>query len=292
MRLNSGVIKVASAVLLWSSLGVVVRTAGAEVHQIIFYSNLLSLFIIGPIVMGTGRMKRIPRGRSMLKFLVLGPATLLNTFTFLYALQNTTITNALMTHYIAPVIVAVLAAIFLGERFTFRVFFAIVLSSLGLWVMLVQGRAGFMTTVLTNMNGNELGIVSGLASGVSYALLIVLIRVLAPGEDSLVLVFFQNGMMCLMLAPFIHDFPAHAAMSIVFVGLFHSTLAPLLYVGGLKTVRANTTAILGYFEPVSAIFLGVLILGEVPGPAALVGGVLVLFAGLVAISGETADRPL
>jgi len=290
VRLNKGVVQVASAVLLWSSLGVVVRTAGVGVHLIIFYSNLLSLFVIGPIVLRAGRRRNLPRGRDILKFLVLGPVTLLNTFTFLYALQNTTITNALMTHYIAPVIVAVLAACFLGEKFTLRVFLAITVSSLGLWIMLVYGNAGFVATAGMSMNGNGLGILSGLASGVSYALLIILVRTLAPGEDSLVLVFFQNLMMCALLLPFIREFPVNAAWSFLLVGLLHSTAAPLLYVNGLKTVHANTTAILGYLEPVSAILLGVLILGELPGQAALLGGVMVLLSGIIAITGEQDDK--
>jgi drug/metabolite transporter (DMT)-like permease len=289
LTLNRGVIKVTSAILLWSSLGIVVRQAGVGVHLIIFYSNLLSLFIIGPVVFLSGRHKHIPRGRGILKLLVLGPVTLLNTFLFLYALQNTTISNALMTHYIAPVIVALLAAIFLGERFSVRALSAIAISSIGLWIILGQGDIFFIGAGSGGMDGNTLGIISGLASGVAYAILIILVRVLAPGEDSLVLVFFQNLMMCVLLVPFIHEFPAHAALSILFVGLFHSTLAPLLYVSGLRTVHANTTAILGYMEPVSAILLGVFILGEVPGLAAVFGGILILVSGLIAIRGESGD---
>lgn len=289
--MNRGVFLVSAAILLWSSQGIVVRYAGVGVHLIIFYANLLSLFIVGPMVFCTRRRRSIPRGKRILKLLILGPVTLLNTFTFLYALQNTTISNAMMTHYIAPVIVAILAAVFLSERFSLRVFCAIAISSIGLWIMLGQGGADFALSSAGPMDLNALGIASGLASGFAYAILIVLIRVLAPGEDPLVIVFFQNIMMCAILVPFIHEFPLDAAWSFVLMGLVHSTLAPVLYVGGLRTVQANTTAILGYLEPVSAILLGVLILGEVPGIVALIGGILILVSGIIVISAEGGDKP-
>jgi len=287
VRLNKGPLKVASAIFLWSSLGVVVRHADVGVHLIIFYSNLLSLFFLGPLVFSPGKRKFLPKGKGMLKFLVLGPVTLLNTFTFLYALQNTTISNALMTHYIAPVIVAVLAAFVLSEKFTLRVLYAIAISSLGLWVMLTQGAVGVIPADGNTLNGNSLGILSGLVSGVAYAFLVIMVRFMAPNEDSVVLVFFQNLMMCILLLPFIHEFPAEAVWSFAFVGVFHSTIAPLLYVYGLKTVHANTASILGYLEPVCAILLGVLILGEIPGLAAIGGGILILLSGYIVISGES-----
>ena len=289
MSLNKGALKVASAIFLWSSLGVVVRLAGTEVHLIIFYSNLLSLFFLGPLVFRKDKRRFLPKGRGMIKFLVLGPVTLLNTFTFLYALQNTTISNALMTHYIAPVIVAVLAALVLGENFTRRVFYAIALSSVGLWVMLGQGEGRFIAAGSSAIDGNTLGILSGLASGVAYAFLIILVRLMAPKEDPLVLVFFTNLMMCVLLLPFINEFPVSSAWSFALVGVFHSTLAPLLYVYGLRTVHANTAAILGYLEPVSAILMGILFLAEIPGMAAALGGVLILVSGYIAVSGEESD---
>jgi drug/metabolite transporter (DMT)-like permease len=63
------------------------------------------------------------------------------------------------------------------------------------------------------------------------------------------------------------------------MGVLHSTLAPLLYVQGFRSVKANEAAILGYFEPVGAIILALIVLHEVPGLTALLGGVLILFSG-------------
>jgi drug/metabolite transporter (DMT)-like permease len=59
----------------------------------------------------------------------------------------------------------------------------------------------------------------------------------------------------------------------------HSTIAPLLYIQGFRSVKANEAAILGYFEPVGAIILALVVFHEIPGIAALFGGGLILFSG-------------
>ncbi len=279
-----GVLQIASAMFLWSSLGVAIRLTDADVHLIIFYSNALSLIFFTPMVFATSRKRNIPSGIKLAGLFALGPITLLNTFAFFSAFRLTTISNALMTHYIAPVIVAVLAAIFLGERFTRRVFAAIVVSSIGLWVLLGMSPAELMGAIGAPSD-NEVGLALGLLSGVAYALLLVLVRILSPRMDAMIIVFFQNLSMCIILLPFIRGVSLDAVWGIVIIGILHSTLAPLLYVMGLGKIRANKAAILGYLEPVSAIIFALIFLGEVPATVSLFGGLLILLGGYISIKG-------
>jgi len=65
------------------------------------------------------------------------------------------------------------------------------------------------------------------------------------------------------------------------MGVVHSTIAPLLYVQGFRSVRANEAAILGYFEPIGATLLALVFFGEVPGIKALIGGALILYSGYI-----------
>lgn len=262
-----------------------VKLSGARVHHIIFYSNFLSLFFLLPVIIKRRGLSFIPSGSVVLKLLALGAVTLLNTYTFFSAFKHTTIANALMTHYIAPVLVAFLAAIFLGERFTLRILAALTLSSVGLAILIGLSPAEAIASLLS-LDSNMVGIVYGLASGVAYAILVVMVRYLAPTEDPYVIVFFQNVAMCALLAPFIRSFPLDALWSLLVIGILHSTMAPLFYVIGLASVRANTAAILGYLEPVFAVLFGVLVLREVPGLGALLGGVLIFIAGYVSLNGR------
>jgi len=223
--------------------------------------------------------------------MLLGLCLLLNTFSFLFAYSKTTIANAVLTHYIAPVIVAFLAVIFLKEKLRARIVGAIALSSIGLWIMLggdaIAECARSVFSKGFSFTPDLVGIFSGLFSGFAYAILIILARVFTQRYSQYVLVFLQNTFIVVMLLPFIREFPAEKIWIFAVMGFFHSTVAPFLYYRGMRYVTASTTAILGYFEPVGAIVLSMMFLSEVPGANVIVGGLLILVSGYITIHGNS-----
>ena len=273
----SGYLFIFLAIFLWSSQGVVVRLSGVEGHVLIFYSLIVSLILQGTIVLQKKYRSEIT-GLSKLFFpFVLGIFLMLNNLSFFYAFQNTTIANAVLTHYTAPIIVAFLASVFLGERVTWRLVTAIAVASAGLWILL----NGFNV-----VEAHSYGIAAGLASGVSYAIIIIMSRSFSRHFSPVVLSFWANAFIVLMLLPFVRVFPTQAWGSFLIVGTVHSTVAPILYFKGLQTVTANRAAVLGYFEPVSAILFSMLFLNEKPGIYSVFGGVLILFSGYLTVIGD------
>ena len=262
------------AIFLWSSLGVVVRLSGVAIHILLFYSVIASLMVQGMIVVQKRYRKEIPRPRKMIYPAILGIVSLLNSLTFLYAYRNTTIANAVLTHYTAPVIVAFLAPFFLKEKLTIKIIFVIALSSLGLWVML-DG--------LTLQESQFRGIMAGLCSGITYAIIVIFVRMHSERFNPLILAFFTNITIAILLAPFIKGFPFSAIWSFLFIGIAHSTIAPILYYKGLQRVSANRAAVLGYLEPVCAIIFSILFLKEMPGFNSIFGGVLIIFSGYLTV---------
>src|SRR4030066_1375749 len=167
-KTNMGSVYILSAILLWSSLGVVVRLSGVEIHILMFYSLVASLVVQGIILSRKTYRKEIP-GIGMLKYpVILGFFSFLNTFTYFYAFKHTTIANSVLTHYTAPVIVAFLAPLFLNEVITRRIVIAIIIASIGLWVML----NGF-----SFKENHTAGIMAGLLSGFAYAIIVIIERI-------------------------------------------------------------------------------------------------------------------
>lgn len=269
------------AIFLWSSLGIVLKLSGVSIHVLIFYSLLIAVVLQGIILSQKRYRKDIP-GIKQLKYpLLLGCVGLLNNFTFFYAYKNTTIANAVLSHYTAPVIVAFLAAFFLKETITKNIVMAIVIASTGLLIML----NGF-----TLAEDQAAGIISGVISGFSYAVIIILGRIYTQNFSPLVLTFFSNTAILIMLAPFVREFPLYALWSFVIMGTVHSTIAPVLYYRGLQEVTANRTAVLGYLEPVSAIIFGMVFLKEMPGLNSIFGGILIIFSGYLTIIKSDRNR--
>ncbi len=262
------------AIFLWSSLGVVVRLSGIEIHILIFYSLVVAVIVQGIFVSQKKYRKDLPDIKQFKYPIVLGFASLLNTFTFFYAFKNTTIANAVLTHYTAPVIVAFLAPFFLKEKITKKIIVVLVLASIGLWIML----DGFSLE-----ESQMMGIISGLISGITYAIIIIFLRMHSQKFNPLILAFFTNITIALLLIPFIKEFPLKALWSFLFMGIIHSTIAPILYFKGLQYVSANRAAVLGYLEPVCAIIFSMLFLRELPGINSIIGGMLIIFSGYLVL---------
>lgn len=272
------------AIFLWSSLGVVIRLSGMAVTVLMFYAAFISAIITGIIILSKKDLRRGISLRGVSPLFLLAPVSLVNTFTFFYAYKNTTIANAVLTHYTAPVIVAFLAPLILKERFTFKTVIAALIASAGLWIMLGVSPEEFFIS-LGARDKNSLGIMSGLFSGLAYAMLIILIRRFAPQYDPVVMTFFQNTLISLMLLPFSEawaDFTS-GLWAFLIMGIIHSTIAPVLYFHGMKTVTATKGGLLGYLEPLFSIILGVIFLKELIGLKTLIGGMLVLFSGYLTI---------
>jgi drug/metabolite transporter (DMT)-like permease len=274
---NAGYLSILLAIFFWSSLGVVVRLSGVEGHVLIFYSLLVSVILQGTIALKKKYRSELSGLNKLSYPFVLGFFLMLNNLFFYYAFQHTTIANTVLTHYTAPIIVAFLASAFLGERVSWKLLTAIAVASAGLWILLNGFNAG---------EAHAYGIAAGLASGVSYAIIIILSRSFSVRFSPVVLSFWSNTFIVVMLLPFVREFPAQAWGSFLVMGVLHSTVAPILYFKGLQTVTANRAAVLGYLEPVSAILFSMLFLNEKPGIYSVFGGVLILFSGYLTVRGE------
>lgn len=277
-----GHFKIIAAILIWSSLGIFIRKINLPNHCIIFYVSLTAGTLQFLLLLFTGLFREAkvydssPRNAL---FLVLSPFFFMtNALLFYFAFRNTTIANAVLTHYTAPVFVAVLAPVLLKEQISRTAWIAIFISSVGLWLILSgTGQASFQI----GDNRELLGITAGALSGLAYAFLILTIRRIAHLYSSLFITFIQNSIVAMVLLPFALKVPLphHQIPYLLTMGVMHSTIAPLLYVQGFRDVKANEAAILGYFEPVGAALLALIFFREVPGVVSLVGGALILFSG-------------
>lgn len=268
------------AIFLWSSLGVFVRLTGVKIHELIFYSNLVSVIIQVIIILSLKYYKSFPALKDVIVIFVLGCLSLLNTFSYFYAFVKTTIANSVLTHYTAPIFVAIISPIVLKEKASLKLLIVIIIATVGLLIML----GGF------SVDKRHLpGIVSGLVSGVAYGVLIVMIRMFAKEINPLIMAFLINISIILILSPFIDRFPINALWSFIIIGVVHSTIAPIIYYKGMKYVTANKAAVLGYLEPFCAIILSYLFLKEKLQLNTLIGGALIVLSGYITLRSDKND---
>jgi drug/metabolite transporter (DMT)-like permease len=287
-----GYLKIIVAILLWSSLGIFIRKIGIPNEGIIFYSSAIAGLSQLSLLAITGQLgssfKSDAGSYKLFLFVLLPVFSLVNVLLFYFAFTHTTIANAVLTHYTAPIFVALTAPVVLKEKILKTTWVAIGLSSVGLWLIL-GAPSPYEWTSLNESERN--GIIAGACSGLAYAFIILVLRKIARHYSSLAVICAQNSVIALLLLPVILQnriFSAHAIPYVAVMGIVHSTIAPILYVQGFRSVKANEGAILGYFEPVGAIILAFIFLNEMPGLYALLGGALILFSGYLILRAKGA----
>ena len=274
-----GYLKIITAILIWSSLGIFVRKIELPIASIVFYPSLFATIFQSAILYRNKGFSISTFKAPAPIFYILAPCALTNTLLYYYAFTHTTIANAVLTHYTAPIFVALAAPLFLKEKSAKSTWLAIIISSIGLW-LIVGGLS---------VNSEDFrGVIAGAASGLAYGIIILLLRTLSQTHSPIFIVFIQNLIITFLLLPFITKtfIPVYSLFYLIAMGLIHSTLAPLLYVQGVRDVKANEAAILGYFEPMGAIILALVFLKETPGLKALFGGLLILYSGFIVIKNK------
>jgi drug/metabolite transporter (DMT)-like permease len=188
---------------------------------------------------------------------------------FVVANKLTTAANAIMLQYTAPLYAAAFGWIFLKEK----------ASALD-WVtimVVIGGMALFFMDKLTlgGMQGNIVAIVSG----VFFAGAIVSFRAQKDGS-SLESILLSHAITFAVSVPFLFGkWPNLAGLGgVAFLGVFQIGISSILLTVGLKRVTALQSLLTAVIEPIFNPLWVFLIVGEAPGPRAILGGVIILAA--------------
>jgi drug/metabolite transporter (DMT)-like permease len=201
------------------------------------------------------------------------------TLTYL-AIYLTTASNAVILQAATPVMVAVGARLYLGERLSRLGALGVACSAAG--VLLVVTRGELAALRLGTLRVGDPLVLLALAGWTAYTLYGK--RVLAGRSPALATTaaYLLGTLMLIpvtvLTAPL---FPAPRLASAVAWGviLYHAILGALAHVWWYEAVRAvgaSRSAIFMNFQPVVGVLLAAALLGETIGPAQVVGGVAVL----------------
>ncbi|MGC7847712.1 DMT family transporter [Desulforudis sp. 1088] len=218
----------------------------------------------------------------VLAVLLFGAALAGYQLSFFQAVIRTQIATAtLLAICTAPLMVAFLARIFLKERLSVRVLVALALALPG--TALIIGLHG-IDAVLSPayLSGNLLA----LAAALSYATCVVagkdLVGRLHPIQ-AVTLAFTVAALLMLPLAGIPRNLPLAGWLILVYLGLFPTAVAYVLFGLGLKKVTATASSVATLVEPLVATLLAVGLMGERL-TAAGWGGAILLLAALVVLS--------
>jgi drug/metabolite transporter (DMT)-like permease len=175
---------------------------------------------------------------------------------------------------VSPVLIAVLATIFLGERFT---------RSLGLGLLLAF--AGVVLIGVSQPGGHNdlVGVALCLVAALAYSISLVVQKPLVSRMSAIHVTWLACTIGAVSCLPFlgrlVHETqqaPAADAWWVVYLGLFPTAVAFTTYAFALRHMSASNLGITTYLVPPLTIAMSWMFLGEVPPAMAYVGGALAL----------------
>jgi len=189
--------------------------------------------------------------------------------TFVIANDLTTAANAIFLQYTAPIYVALLGPFLLQER-----------TRRSDWVFIAVALVGIALFFRDQFSGKGFaGMLVALASGMSFAALVILLRK-ESGNSPASALLLGNLLTAVVGMPFAvgHPLPTAQAAIIVTLGVVQLGLPYVLYSIAVKRVTALEAILILMVEPILNPLWVALAHGEVPGTWSLLGGALVLGA--------------
>lgn len=284
---------ICAAPVVWGWSGVLVRWAGlpGKEYILIFWrsSFALAFYAVAILIARDARLFR-PGSRQVL-LVASGLATAVYTICAFKAYNLVAIGPATFIIYLAPVFVAVLAPLVLKEKLepSTILCLAVALAGTGLLSLGQTGGAG---------HSRLEGVLLALAGAVCWAILMLIWKKLRETHSPLTIGLWTNGVCAVAYAPFAIPrtgiITAKGWASIAVFGVVVIGAAGLIFMYAIKRVKAQDAALLSYIEPVSAMLLGLALLGEVPHWQDFMGAALIIAAGALLLrfrrgSPETAE---
>jgi DME family drug/metabolite transporter len=269
-------------------IAVIVDGVDLSAEALVFYRLVLAALTVVAAAALTRRLDVLRvtelRGRVALLGVILGAHWLL----FFATIKLSSVAVAVLTTYTAPLLLAAVAPLLLPEQRSRVVLLALVPAAAGLAMIALAGEEG--------THARPLAIAAGLGAAVTYAGAVVTAKQLTVRLPVPAIQFWNYCVAALVTAPFLliggRLVPQGAEVAyVLLLGIVFTALAGLCFVWLLRRVTTQAISTLGYLEPVSAALLAWAILGQELGWAVLVGGTLIIGAGLLVILYEPAETP-
>ena len=277
--------KMILSMLIFGSIGIFVELVGLPSAVIALLRSAIGAAVIALVMLlGKKKLDRAAIRRNLRFLLPAGAALGFNWILLFEAYRYTSVAVATLCYYMAPVFVILLSPLLLKEKLSKTKLLCVAAALAG--TALISGASAG--------SGETRGVVYGLCAALLYCAIVLLnrgVRDLPALETTLC----QLAVSALVMLPYVLltqrgaalDFSLRTVLLVLVLGVVHTGLAYLLFFGAAAKLPAQTTAILSYIDPVTAIVLSAWLLRQPMSVPQVCGAVLILGSTL---AGELLDK--
>lgn len=279
-------INIIMAVIIWGTIGVFRRNIPMSSSALAWVRAVLGtvvLFLASVIFRSKeGDAKEKLSGKLLISLAVSGVLVGANWILLFESYRYTTVATATLCYYMEPTILILLSPVFFRERLGMRKILCALAALAGMAMI-----SGIFDTA-NEGNSSLLGVGLGLGAAVLYALVVVINKKF-PYQDAIKKTRIQllsaaivlGGYLVIIADNSFLDFSKSSIILTLIVGVVHTGIAYVLFYKSVEKLPATAVAIISYIDPVLALILSAIVLGERMTTLGIIGAFLIILAAVV-----------
>ncbi|MBT1155288.1 DMT family transporter [Aminobacter anthyllidis] len=274
------------SVAIFVGMSTSIKLAGqVPAGQIVFYRSFFAIFPILVFLAFRGELRTAVVTTRPFGHIMRGLAGVTAMGFGFFALTQLPLPEAITLNYAQPLLVVVFSAIFLGENVRSYRWTAVAVGLLG--VLIVSWPNLTLFTSGAGMSDKAaMGVVAALAGAALSAVAMLLVRKLVHTERTATIVLWFSltaSVMSLLSIPFGWQSLTWEQTALLVTGGFCGGIAQLFMTEAYRHAEASTVAPFEYTSLLLGIAVGYLVFGDLPTIHTLVGGAIVIGAGIFII---------
>ena len=266
------------SMIIFGTIGLIVRHIVLSSSESALLSSTIGCLFLTCVFVATKKKFSWDMIKANSILLFFSGVALGGNWIFLYAsYKYTTIANATLAYYFAPVIVVLCSPILLKEKLSIKKGICVCIALIGLVMIVGNG--------MSNLEYHDfIGIILGVIAAVFYASL-MLVGKFIHNIDKLELTIIQLGITAVLLFFYVFftkgisffSISASAIPFIAILGIINTGIGFwLFFVLSMEKLSGQSIAMLSYVDPLVAIVISAIILHEKMTTIQIVGGILLL----------------
>lgn len=273
---GNATLRMALAMLLSGSIGVLVIESGQNAFTVVFWRCLFGAIAIAAYVTLTRRVSVSTLTARTCGLMVLSGITMAANWVFFFkAYAHAPISTVTIVYHLYPFILILAAGLFFGEHVRRRSLGWATIAFLGV-VVIALGSGG-------NAGIDLIGIGLTAIAMTFYATTLLIAKRLQDVSPELVSIV-QLIIGALVLLPFqtlpSDSFGAQTWVFLIILGVIHTGLLYVLLYGAVQQLSTSAVALMSFLYPATALGFDIVVYGVRPGPTQIAGIVLILVAVL------------
>lgn len=268
---NKSLIEIHIAVLLFGMSGLFGKFLSLHPMIIVLGRVVFSSIFILALILFMKTKIRLNRKKDYFYLILMGIILAVHWSTFFHSIQISTVAIGLLTFSTFPVFVTFLEPYFFREKIRLSDIIVAAVTFIGV-VLVVPGFQ--LESDMTQ------GVIWGVISGFTYAILSILNRKYVKEYSSTVIAFYEQSVAAIVLLPFLFIqqpvFQTTDIWLLILLGTVFTGISHTLFINGLKNVKTQAAGIISALEPLYGIILAVFLLREIPSFREILGGIIIL----------------